>query len=159
MNLLLIEDDFAKSKLITNFLQEFFPKAQIQVFGSVNAAQKAIMVEKFDLVLVDMSLPTFSITSKERGGRPQVFGGRELMQYMKRKAKIIPAIVITQFEQFGTGEESKSLETLEEDLKREQGEIFKGLVYYNPTSIQWRSKLEKLLLDIPEFHIEANNNE
>lgn len=49
---------------------------------------------------MDMSLPTYNITSTEGGGDKKPVAGKNIMKRMLNKKIFSPVIVITQFETF-----------------------------------------------------------
>lgn len=146
MTFLIVEDDEYKLRQIVNWLRMNWADVDFREVRSVNAAKRLLREITFDLVLLDMSLPTYSIGNDESGGRPQGFGGREVLRFAQRLDVGIRVIVITQFVQFklGTGEEV-DIATLANQLNEEFPNLFVGLVYYNTTSNGWQTELESLL--------------
>lgn len=145
LHALLVEDDDIKSRHLADHFREQYPQFSLRIVRSVNEATRSLSVESFAVVLLDMSLPTFSIKPNyETGGRPQGFGGQEVLRFMRRKRLAIPTIVITQFEQFGSGADSIDLDGLEDRLKKES-DSFVTLIYYHPTTIRWTVELKRAL--------------
>ena len=91
-----------------------------------------------------MTMPSFDITIDEDGGRPQAYGGRELLRHMAENEVSVPAIVVTQFEKFGEGVDSLTLEQLDSLLRREH-EQYHGTVYYNAASDDWKDQLVNII--------------
>lgn len=147
MNIILVEDDQFKLNKIHTFLSGEVPDAKIHVAKSVNLAKRMLVKSDFSLAVFDMSLPTFNVGNEEAGGRPQVFGGKEMFRFLKRKEIVIPTIVVTQFERFGKGDRSKDIKTLEEEIASEYPESFSGLVYYD-TNEEWLVNFSMILKDI-----------
>ena len=81
---LLVEDDEDKREQIINFINKFEDYDLIEV-RSYNSAVKAIRRGFFDLILLDMILPTFDVNVNESGGRTQAFGGELILAEMDRK--------------------------------------------------------------------------
>jgi hypothetical protein len=96
-----------------------------------------------------MTMPSFDITVDEDGGRPQAYAGRELLRHMAENDIHTPAIVVTQFEKFGEGTDSLTLEQLDEQLKKEHDQ-YRGTVYYNAASDDWKEALIKMIADTKE---------
>ena len=82
MNVLLIEDEDPKLEGIQKYLRERHPTFHVTVARSVKSGLAALRIQLPDLLLLDMSLPTFDITESEPGGRPQGFGGIEIVRYL-----------------------------------------------------------------------------
>ena len=99
-----------------------------------------------DLVLLDMSLPTFEVAPGERGGRPQDFGGIAIMNFMEFEDIVVPVIVVTQYESFPTGNgENTTLEEIASRASREHSSVFLGLVYYSSVENSWKDMLRMLM--------------
>ncbi len=92
-----------------------------------------------------MSLPTFDVTPEEPGGRPQGFGGMEVLRYMDRDKIIVPTIVVTGYEAFVGEEKDIDLVALSKELEENYPEMFVGLVYYNSIMGRWADELTDLL--------------
>ncbi|SEF43396.1 Response regulator receiver domain-containing protein [Nitrosospira multiformis ATCC 25196] len=150
MNILVIEDDEDKSKKIEEFISLEFPAANVQLAKSLNSGLKALIAgsEVLDIVLVDMSMPTYDISQQEpSGGAPESFAGRELLAQMRLRSINVPTIVVTMFDSFGETPKRVSLEQLIADLKSRYSPPFKGFVYYNSAQEGWRSALKQLIAE------------
>jgi CheY-like chemotaxis protein len=141
MNVLLVEDDDPKRKNIRAALARILPEAVITEAKSVNAALRYLRQQIFDLTLLDMSLPSFDVGPDEPGGRPQGFGGIEVLRSMDRLALIVPVIVITAYEAFPSGGRQITIETLTSDLAKAHPSTFRGLVFYNSVFANWADDL------------------
>jgi CheY-like chemotaxis protein len=112
----------------------------------VNSALDEIEKELPDLLLLDMSLPTFDIDERESGGRPQGFGGLEILRQMKLAELQCPTIVITGYEAF-LRETGKPLELseLRKELIEEFPDILLGVLHYDSTFDEWKKELKNAL--------------
>lgn len=146
MKVLLIEDEDTKLAPILSFLKSKFPFMVIQIARSVKSGIEALTSEQPELLLLDMSLPTFDISASEPGGRPQGSGGLEIMRYIDMMEMSTPIIVITAYEAFSRkGGRQVDLSLLSEELLEDFPETFKGIVYFNPMFGDWTKDLEILL--------------
>ena len=143
--ILIIEDDEFKGKRIAQAIQEICPEATIVLERAVNSGLKAIVERRPALILLDMSLTTFDIGPDEPGGRPQNFGGMEVLRQMDRLNVAIPTIVITQHERFASAGEEVNLASLKKELVEEHAKVYRGLVYYNTARGGWREELISLV--------------
>ena len=141
MRLILIEDDDYKAKQIVQFLQN---KGHIiDIARAYNTGMKKIVNEQYDMALLDMTIPSFEISSEHPTSRIRKYGGKDILFEIDRREIFLPAIVITQYQVFDDGE--KTLEVLDKELYEEFPELYKGIVYYNSSVIDWQDKLiEKL---------------
>jgi CheY-like chemotaxis protein len=146
MRALLIEDDQFKARRLQELLQQLQTGMSVDAAHSVASSTKALDEgPKYDLVILDMSLPTFDVGPRETGGRPQGFGGREVMRFMQNNEIDVPVIVVTQFERFGEPGKEIELPMLAQALREEFPSLFQGVVYYDATSERWRNELAELL--------------
>jgi DNA-binding response OmpR family regulator len=148
MYISIIEDDDNKASQLMQYLHILLPNSNISVSKSFHAGLKEILNHDIDLVLLDMTMPTFDIGLDEDGGRIQHLAGRELLFQMQRRNIIIPVIIITQFDQFGTSKNSLTLHDLDIQLRQSLSSIYKGYVFYNTAQEGWKLSLKKLISNI-----------
>lgn len=140
-----MEDDDPKRKNILETLKDIAEEAQILEARSVNSALRRLRRESFDLVLLDMSLPSFDVGPSEPGGRPQGFGGIEVLRSMDRLGVRVPVVVITAYEAFPSGGAQITLDALKANLTRAHPKTFHGLVFYNSVFSKWSGDLTALV--------------
>jgi CheY-like chemotaxis protein len=145
MKLLLVEDDPHKASQVSGYLAEAFPAADLTIRRSYTSGLKEIRTTKPDIVLLDMSLPNFDPEIEEDSGRFRSYGGRDVMQQVKRRQLGVKIIIVTGFETFTTGEETVRLSDLTEDLEKEFPGIFVGTVYYNAAEDNWKKQLSDMI--------------
>lgn len=148
MNILVVEDDENKRNQLTEFLNSEFPSAALQTAHSLQSGLRAIICGGVDLVLLDMTMPTFDIGENEDGGRPQAYAGREILRQMERREINIPVIVVTQFDRFGEGNDILGIEELDEQLFKEHRGMYGGAVYYDVTLGGWKEKLADKIIEL-----------
>ena len=148
MNVLLIEDDDFKAQQVSLFLRKNIPDVSLQEAKSVHAGSRALRQQSYDLLLLDMSLPTYTIVAGEAGWRPQGFGGRDVLRNLERQGLTLPVIVITQFERFESGDEEIDISTLRAQLEREHSSNFLGLIYFDATTDSWQAELSEILASL-----------
>ena len=145
MNVLIVEDDENKSLQLSLFLRDVLPLAETSVSRSLQSGLRDLRERTPDLVLLDMTLPTYDVGPDEPGGNTHPFGGREFLRQLKRFKMKVPVIVITQFETFGSGPEVTTLQALDEELRRDYAEVYRGSVYYHAAIQSWKDQLGALL--------------
>jgi len=145
LKVLLVEDEDPKRNNILRTLERIVPAASITEARSVTSALRRLRKEVFDLLLLDMSLPSFDVGPGETGGRPQGFGGIELLRSMDRHQLVLPVIVITAYEAFPSGKTQINLDTLRQQLASAHPRIFRGLVFYNSVFSSWSDELTFLI--------------
>lgn len=138
----IVEDNALKATSISNFfLQEHASTCRTTVLGSFQSALRAIEASTPDLIVLDMTLPTFDKKPNSREGRMRPLGGYDLMYKMKHRSIAADVIVVTQLETFGEGEEEISFLDITERCKRDFAEFFLGSVYYDQGGLNWQSNL------------------
>ena len=142
MRIWLVEDDGFKRDKLRQCLLDLFEGVEIKEAKSAKSAFNLLKEGQPHLVVLDMSLPTFDIGFAETGGRPQGFGGVEVLREMDRRSIAVPVIIVTQYEIFG--EERLSIRELEARLLAEHPATFVGLVYYETASEQWKKEFREL---------------
>jgi CheY-like chemotaxis protein len=145
MNILLVEDEAPKQERILSFLREHWPDSSVRTARSVRSAVDQLTSDELDLVLLDVSLPTFDVGPNESGGRPQNFGGVEVLRYMDLYEKPIPTILITAYEAFSKDGKPIDHEALDHELREQHPNSYRGLIYYNSLFTEWRTFLEDII--------------
>lgn len=144
MKILLVEDDEEKRDEIIELLEiNLFPIPEIISKMSFQSGKIALREEQFDLVLLDMDIPTYDISSNETGGRKQAFGGRMLLSEMIRRGIKTKVIVVTQFDYFENSIDGLNIKELDKQLKDSFSNIYYGYVQMIGGSIDWKDKLLK----------------
>ncbi len=141
MRILLVEDDDNKRNRIVSAIANGVPGIEITEVRSILAAEDALDHYGFDLVVLDMSIPTFEISPEEDGGSFEALGGQELLRYMKRYKISAPVVVVTQFSTFGAGKDARTLAQLNIQLRKEHGAGYRGAIYYDTASDEWKMQL------------------
>jgi CheY-like chemotaxis protein len=145
MHFLIIEDDQNKVQKVSAFVSETFANATISQARSYQTGLKEVIRNLADLILLDMSMPTYDVSPFEDGGRPRIFAGREILYYMKSHEIEKPVLILTQFETFGEGEEKISFQKLKNKLLEEFAGIFLGMVFYNTTNNSWKDEIAAII--------------
>lgn len=147
MKFLLIEDDEEKCEKISRFLSSNYSEFKIEIANSFNAGLRAIIrTNPGDILLLDMSMPTFNVTIDDpSGGTPEHFAGRDILAQMKLRNIQIPTIVITMFDLFGDSPDKMSFPQLESQLSNMFSPYFRGMVYYNSAQEGWKNSLSYLI--------------
>lgn len=147
MKILIIEDDSHKMRRIAEEINEICADVQLTEARSYQRGVYCLMTEQYDFLLLDMSLPTFDISHDEDGFQVDPFAGRNILQEMKRKNIFIPTAVITMFETFGDGSDLMTLAELDKDLADNYPTIYREVIYYNSSEINWKESLKKFIME------------
>lgn len=145
--ILLVEDEIHKQQELVTHLEKFFRGEQeIHRVESVHAAFRAVSSLKFDLVLLDMALPTFSAEgSAVLRGHDQALGGLEVLRTLKSVGARPKIIIITQYPQVTVGGRQLDLAKAAQALAVRYDQDIIGSVIYKYGSTSYVSKLAALL--------------
>lgn len=140
--ILVADDEGPKLDSIVDAVSSACPDVEIGQARSVRSALDILRERVADVVVLDMSLPTFDIAPGEQGGRPQNYGGIELLRYMDFYRIVAPVFIVTQYEAFPDKGGHVDLSQLGERLKREHAKNFREIIFYGgSTDEAWRRSL------------------
>ncbi|RTE86570.1 MULTISPECIES: response regulator [Gammaproteobacteria] len=142
MKVLMVEDDKYKSQAISKYLDSLPEHFDIDIEESLNSGLFKLEECHFDLIILDMSMPSFDISKSDpSGGAPESFAGKEFLSHMSLIGKTIPVIIVTQYDSFGPDEQQTSLNTLKKNLQIEYPQLYKASVYFSIKSDEWKRAL------------------
>lgn len=145
MKILIVEDDDIKRNRISGFLKQAYPSAEIEENASYQSGLGSVLNSKFDMIILDMTMPIFDVSPEEDGGRPQPYAGRKILQQMKRRNINASVIIVTQFDIFGDEKNTKTLFELNKELTQEFQGLYKGSVFYHASQDRWQDELKLLI--------------
>ena len=155
MKVLIVEDELSKKENIISLLVENFNDVEIFTAMSVRSAKAELKKNlDFDCLILDMSLPTFDIGKDEFGGRPQGFGGKEVIRQILRERKNIPILVVTAYEAFSNpnfmDENTKdiTLDELKLQLEAYSANLRIKVIKYNTLMDDWKAKVLEFMEEI-----------
>jgi CheY-like chemotaxis protein len=145
MNILVVEDDDNKRHQLVTFLIDTYRDSRCVEAKSYQSGLKAIIQERYDIVFLDMTMPTFDRTPAEGGGRIRPFAGRDIFAQIASRHIEQRIIVFTMFEVLGEGENQVTALELDRQLRGTYDENYIGLVYYNAASSEWKGRVKELI--------------
>lgn len=141
MKILIVEDNKEKLNTIRGFLKKKIEKAEFTEAMSYSSGITKIYDETWDLIILDMSLPTYDISHSESGGEKKPVAGREILRRMLGRKIYVPTIIVTQFDVFG--EKQISIASLNQEFEKKYRDIWVGTVSYDKPN--WQSEFETVL--------------
>lgn len=152
MKILIIEDDLNKRQQLKALAESGVVTADVREESSYRGGVKALVDWKPDIVLLDMTLPTYDVTTTDSGGRTRIFGGRDVLTEMKRRSIVSKVVLVTQFENFGEADKRVTLPELSRELSLAFPGLFVDAVYYHASRADWKSQIETLLIELCRDH-------
>jgi CheY-like chemotaxis protein len=147
VNVLLVEDDEFKAADIEKVLSEALPVADVQRAMSVTSALRAMTGNRYALVVLDMSLPTFELSGPGGGGSPQGQGGLEVLRLARRLENSSPFVIVTQYPDIDLDGQNIPLPSASRALRR-FGVDVKKCILYEFDGDAWRTELRQYLLEM-----------
>lgn len=145
LKILFVEDNHHKRGRIIDFISHSFPEVEVDEAYSFTSGWQKLESSFYDLVLLDMTLPTYDRSTVESGGRMRIFGGKEIARKIFRNKIKTSVVVITQFNSFSEKGTSQNFDELNKEMKKDLIETFKGMIFYNSSVSAWRDELEKII--------------
>lgn len=141
MSILLVEDNYHKRQKIIDYILKNYSDASIREAHSFSSGSKAATESDYDLVILDISLPTYDKVGNEAGGRKRLFGGREIARKLSRRRPGSKIVFLTQYDAFSEGGLSLSFDDLGHLLKDECGDSYLDLILYDSAKSSWKELL------------------
>lgn len=142
MSVLLVEDNYHKRQKIIDFIVSNYAGTNIREAHSFTSGSKALSDDVYDIVMLDIGLPTYDKVGNESGGRKRMFGGREIARKLIRRRGSANIVFITQYDAFSDGGISLSFDELRKILSDECGPSFQGLILYDSSKSAWKDALK-----------------
>jgi CheY-like chemotaxis protein len=147
LKILIADDEAPKLGNISDVISRVCPGVTLTTAKSVKSAIRSLRESRPDLLILDMSLPTFDVAPGEPGGRGQNAGGVEVLRYVRFYKLDLPVIVVTQYGAVEGHGVYESLPAMGKKLLAEHGEAFRGIIHYGSASSGWDEKLVAALSD------------
>lgn len=140
---LIIEDNETKLERIMDLCSTEFPSYNLVDKRSYNSAQQEVLFHgnEYDLILLDVSMNTYEI-SIDDNGEQEPLAGSKILRFMKLRKINTPVIVVTMYESFVDGVKIKALDSR---FKTQYNNIYKGYIYYNVKTEDWKVKLNTMI--------------
>lgn len=147
MKILLIEDEITKEQDVLDFLREWNLTSDVTVKHSITSGIAEIRERQYDYILLDMSLPIYDNDDVAylEDNEFETFGGNYVLDELDRIEYTVNVIVITAFDILGEGSKQIELTQVEKGLREDYPDIFKGAVFYDASSVEWKEKLKEYL--------------
>lgn len=146
MKILYIEDEQSKATKVIKVISDEYKDIVIHHCRSYNSGVNHLRNNKYDIVLLDMSLPIYDTDKVESYNNEfETFGGIDILEEMNRLELDSKAIVITAFDVLSDNDTKVSLKQLDINMKEAFPKEYVCSIHYNSSSLEWsRLLLEEL---------------
>lgn len=146
MNILVIEDDPNKATQVITYLKDRSSQTdQVVHKTSYQSGLRELYSGSYNIVILDMSLPTYDIKPGEDAYKFRHLGGQDILSELKRKGRSAKVIILTQFERFGEGDQFVALSDIKAIMRKEFSENYLATISYHPNKTAWQEELDKLI--------------
>jgi CheY-like chemotaxis protein len=145
--ILLVEDDHAKETQILSLISNYPIDACTEVARSVVEAVALLKSGTYDLIVLDIALPSHS---KSRGAPPSQIpsGGLEIIYELSAECRSDPVIVLTQYPAIEYNGCSFKLAAAASILRSEAGVNLLSVNYFDRGEQRWRAIMQEALAQI-----------
>jgi CheY-like chemotaxis protein len=146
--ILIVEDDSFKVENLAAFLTGHLVDSEIDFVSCVASAVRIVQQEEFDLIILDMALPSHPVVSG--GGAPMslLTGGLEILFELQSLGRHDPCIIVTQYPEIEITGLFFSVESAAKAIKACFSCDVIGCVQYSEESSDWKLELAALLKDL-----------
>jgi CheY-like chemotaxis protein len=144
-NVLIIEDDEFKANNIRDLIVSSGKYSDVSLVSSLVEAIEAINKYDFDLILIDMAIPSHPVVSG--GGAPMslLTGGLEILLELQSIEKAPQCIIITQYPDIEISGEFYTVEEAAVEIKNLLGCEVLECIKYIEGSESWKTAIKKVL--------------
>lgn len=149
-NILLVEDNIQKKDKILDFIKSIDSMNIVAVASSFTSGCQIVdnYGSECDIILLDISLPTYDKNNLSPGGNFRSFAGKEIARKIIRKKMKMKIIFITQYNSFSENRKSYNFQELKAELIKDCKDNFLGMIQFDSTKENWKIDLNKLIGDL-----------
>lgn len=150
MKILLIEDEQHKREEIGDYISEFGDGTiEVNRAVSVHDAVQCVRASEYDLIILDMALPTFTTSAQNPdSGLDQALGGLEVLRALKMNGTKSRIAIVTQYPEIRVGAQRFKLRMAQKVLSQRYGQDVIAAIPYKYKSASNRTRILDLLRGI-----------
>lgn len=141
--ILLIEDDHFKQELVEGAIRAARAEAVVSVGRSVQQAVRLIRSEPYDMIVLDIALPSHE--SRPGGAQPisQPSGGIEVLLELSYEGRLDPVIIVTQYPEIEFDGRLHPLQKAKQALAASISANIVDVIYFSARDTGWRARFQK----------------
>ena len=145
MKILLVEDEVHKRDELCQCVKDVYGDLP-EIVDSVRSAVLKVMHVDYDLIILDMALPTFSQEGEGQSkGHDQAQGGIEVLRALKSKSKVTKILIVTQYTDFPIAGVKIKLKNAKKIIFEKYGQDVLGAILYKYKSKEIHQKIMSIL--------------
>ena len=145
MRILLVEDEIHKREEIIQCVQQVYDFSPDVVDGVRSAILKVMEID-YNLIILDMALPTFGDNADDKNkGHDQAQGGIEVLRILNQVKKSTKIIIVTQYPDFKIGGTKVKLKDASKIIFDKYNQNVIGAVLYHYKSKTTLQKIASIL--------------
>lgn len=148
MKVLLIEDEQHKANDLTSkILKNGVAPDGLKTVRGVRQAVLEVSSSHYDLIVLDMALPTFADGGIDGsgGGTAQALGGIEILRALSLMGGATKVIIVTQYPEIILGGSRVKLNQAGKLISKKYGQDVLGAVLYSYNTPEWENAFDALM--------------
>lgn len=141
MKALLVEDDEFKANSVGAVVKDIRSSTDFTFATSVHAAVARLQESQFDLIMLDMALPSHQLRPGLGPTSSLLSGGLEVIMELSYLNRSDPVIILTQFPELEVEGELIPLRKAKEALKSHYAANIIAVIHYRHEQSEWRNSL------------------
>jgi CheY-like chemotaxis protein len=140
---LIVEDDAYKLEALSDLISQIFGTLEIFACRSVQSAVASLSSQTFDVVVLDMSLPSHDLEKGSMLGIPRLSGGIEVLFELDYIGSAAHIMIVTQYPEIEMSGKLVPLNKVVEFIGQEYGLQVIACVYYDSDSTEWKAEISR----------------
>lgn len=145
---LIIEDDQHKLDDFCGLLTHLHPKILIASAKSVQEAIEKLDLQKFDLVVLDMALPSHDLLPGMGSPMSLLSGGMEIVYEFDHQERLEPVIIVTQHPEIEIDSELIKIGRARRELLERYKVNLLDCIHYEVGGLSWKEKFRKAIQNL-----------
>ncbi|MDF1717830.1 MAG: response regulator [Antarcticimicrobium sp.] len=147
--ILIIEDDEFKANDIQSLLKRELPTYAVLVVGDVGSGVKALRGSVFDLVILDIALPSRQLRPGGGSTASLLSGGVEIIYRLEEENRSVPVVILTQYPDIEIEGEQVPVSKMRSVPERYfDANIVACIRYMREDQASWTTTLSNVLKDL-----------
>ncbi|WP_196582997.1 response regulator transcription factor [Aliivibrio fischeri] len=142
--ILIVEDNPIKLEKIVSLFEDLVEGVSIDTASSFNSGWLLLQKNRgeYDLIILDLSLPSFDSTISIDSGEFRSLGGKELAHKLVKRKVNTPFLFLTAYSVFDDKVYKYTFDELKKELTSKYPEQCLGVIFFNSKGSEWRKEIK-----------------